>query len=118
VAPLPRPPEAEIPPGREHVAEERDRQAQQATAAYLKERATALAAEGVPTTWEILRSDNPAAAICDRAGRLPDSIVAIASRGHGGASRLTMGSVAMQVAHDSPVPLLVVRSRPQDEAVR
>src|SRR2546427_4528073 len=110
VAPPPAPPDAEIPPGREHDAEERRRETREQVTAYLEKMAASLSFGGVQATWDVIESDRPAHAICQVAGSLPGAVVALATRGNGGLSLLAMGSVALKVAHDSPVPVLVVRA--------
>lgn len=118
VAAPPAPPDAEIPPGREHDAEGRRAQTNRAMAAYLENMVARLAFDGVHATWSVVESDNPARAICQVAGAEPGTVVALATRGNGGLSLLTLGSVAMRVTHDSPVPVLVVRAGvPQDRVV-
>ena len=109
IAPPPAQPDAEVPPGREHDAEERDWEVQAGRIAYLQRVAAGLAGEA-RLNWDIARSDNPAAAICRFAATVPGAVVAIAARATNGLRRLALGSVAMQVAHGSPVPVLVVRS--------
>jgi nucleotide-binding universal stress UspA family protein len=110
VAAPPATPDAEIPPGHECDAEDRRAEANRATAAYLESVAATLAFDGVHATWRIVESNNPARAICQVARAQPGTVVALATRGNGGLSLLTLGSVAMRVAHDSPVPVLVVRA--------
>ena len=117
VAPLPHPPDAEIPPGREHDAEERQREARQRSEAYLEKAAARLSFGRVHATWEVVESDSPAHTICQMAGSLPGAVVALATRGNGGLSLLALGSVAMKVAHDSPVPVLVMRAPEAEEGI-
>ncbi len=117
VAPPPPPPDAEIPPGREHDAEERQHKARQRIEAYLEKVTARLSFGSVQATWEVIESDSPAHAICQVAGSLPGAVVALATRGNGGLSLLALGSVAMKVAHDSPVPVLVVRAPEAREGI-
>jgi len=109
VAPPPTPPEAEIPPGRERSAEERDWEDLANRIAYLEQVAATVPAE-VHVTWDIARHDSPATGICTFASQLPGAIVAIATRGNTGLRRIEEGSVALRVANQSAVPVLVVRS--------
>ena len=117
VAPPPAPPDAEIPPGREHDAEECHHEARQRIEAYLEKVAARLSFGSVRATWEVIESDNPAHTICQVAGSLPGAVVALATRGNGGLGLLALGSVAMKVAHDSPVPVLVVRAPDAQEGI-
>ena len=117
VAPSPAPPDAEIPPGREHDAEERHHEARQRIEAYLEKVAARLSFGSVHATWEVIEGDSPAHTICQVAGSLPGAVVALATRGNGGVSLLALGSVAMKVAHDSPVPVLVVRAPEAQEGI-
>jgi nucleotide-binding universal stress UspA family protein len=117
VAAPPAPPDAEIPPGHEHDAEDRRREATLAMAAYLETVAARLAFDGHDATWRLIESENPARAICQVAGAEAGTVVALATRGNGGLSLLTLGSIAMRVAHDSPVPVLVVRAAAARERV-
>lgn len=110
VTPPPPAADAEIPPGREHDAEERRQHGEETLGAYLSTQAARLSCGDVRATWQVLVSDNPAAAICAAAAEAPGAIVALATRGYDDLRRLTLGSVAMSVAHDSPVPVLVVRA--------
>ena len=108
VAPRPAPPNAELHSEWAKQAEEREWEAQAARIAYLQKVAAGIAAWSV--TWDIIESDSPAAAICQFAGTVPGAVVAIATRGNAGLRRVALGSVAMQVAHQCPVPILAVRS--------
>jgi nucleotide-binding universal stress UspA family protein len=60
---------------------------------------------------EVLHGSDVAALILDYANRLPATLIAMATHGRTGLARVTLGSVAMQVVHRSPCPVLVVRSR-------
>jgi len=108
VAPRPAPPNAELPPEWAQEAEERQWEAQAKRIAYLEKVAAGFAPRSV--TWDILESESPAVAICQFAGTVPGAVVAMATRGNAGLRRVALGSVAMQVAHQCPVPILVVGS--------
>jgi nucleotide-binding universal stress UspA family protein len=56
-----------------------------------------------------LRDDAPAYAIADHARRLPASILALTTRALSGLGRAVLGSVAMDVVHESVCPVLAVR---------
>lgn len=111
VAPRPTPPSAELPPDWAKEAEEREWRAQAARIAYLEKVADSLTT-ATTVTWDVVESDSPAAAICQFASTVPGAVVAIATRGNVGLRRVALGSVALQVTHQCPVPILVVRSHP------
>lgn len=55
------------------------------------------------------RDEFPAAAIAEYADELPASMLALTTRARGGVGLAALGSVAMDVVHRSPTPVLVVR---------
>jgi nucleotide-binding universal stress UspA family protein len=61
--------------------------------------------------WEVLHGRDVPAALVDHARRIAASVIALATRGRSGTTGRILGSVAMRVAHDSPVPVLVARAR-------
>ena len=61
--------------------------------------------------WEVLHGRDVPAALVDHATRVPASTIALATHGRSGTTGRVLGSVAMRVAHDSPVPVLVARAR-------
>lgn len=63
---------------------------------------------GVDAAWEVLHRQAPVEAIVEHARRHA-SLLALATHGRSGLARVAMGSVAMQVVHDAPCPVLVVR---------
>jgi nucleotide-binding universal stress UspA family protein len=77
-------------------------------------------AEGLPddltgVEWDVLHGKNPAAAICEHAAEHDLPIVALATHGHSGLSRLVAGSVSTRVAHDHTGVTLVIRTAdPED----
>jgi nucleotide-binding universal stress UspA family protein len=73
--------------------------------------ASALAQLGAsrPVETVALRDDAPAYAIADHAQRLPASILALTTRALSGLGRAVLGSVAMDVVHESVCPVLAVR---------
>jgi nucleotide-binding universal stress UspA family protein len=75
---------------------------------YLARVARTLPTEG---NWDVVHSDDPAEAIVGLSETWPVGIYALATHGRTGWSRLTMGSVAMHVVHNSPSPVLLVRPR-------
>ncbi len=55
-----------------------------------------------------LHDDFPAAAIADRAAALPATLLAVTTRARTSLGRAVLGSVALDVVHRSPCPVLVV----------
>lgn len=55
-----------------------------------------------------LRDADPAGAIVRSARELPATLLAMTTRARTGLARAALGSVTMQVVHDSPCPVLVV----------
>jgi nucleotide-binding universal stress UspA family protein len=78
-------------------------------ASYVRALARWLAGEGIAPEWEVLHGKDPVGPILSYAADVPGTIVALATHGRTGWSRVAMGSVAMRIAHESPVPLLVLR---------
>jgi|tagenome__1003787_1003787.scaffolds.fasta_scaffold20907136_3 nucleotide-binding universal stress UspA family protein len=58
--------------------------------------------------------EGPAARVLLEAAEDAEMIV-VGSRGHGGFSRLLLGSVSEQVVHHAPCPVLVHRRKPQSD---
>jgi nucleotide-binding universal stress UspA family protein len=56
-----------------------------------------------------VRDDHPAGAIVAYARELPATLLALTTRARHGLGRVALGSVAMDVVHRSPCPVLVVR---------
>jgi nucleotide-binding universal stress UspA family protein len=57
-----------------------------------------------------VRDDHPAGAIVAYARELPATLLALTTRARHGLGRVALGSVAMDVVHRSPCPVLVVRA--------
>jgi nucleotide-binding universal stress UspA family protein len=57
-----------------------------------------------------LNGRDPAARLMDMAARLPAAAIALTTHGRTGLPRLVLGSVAMEVVHRAPCPVLVGRS--------
>ena len=63
-----------------------------------------------PVNWDTLHGAHPAAELVDLAGRLDARCIAVTTHGRSGLSRVALGSVAMEVTHRSPLPVLVHRA--------
>lgn len=63
---------------------------------------------GVDASWEVLHRRAPVEAIVEHARRHA-SLLALATHGRSGLARVVLGSVAMQVVHEAPCPVLLVR---------
>ena len=59
--------------------------------------------------FDVLHSTHPAHELADLADRSPVDLLVMATHGRSGWSRLTLGSVAMNVVHRARCPVLVVR---------
>ncbi len=79
---------------------------------------TPLVSRGQDPRIEVLYGADPGLSVTSFAGRLPASLVALATHGRSGLSRLAMGSVAATVVRQSLCPVLVVRPGANDEAPR
>ncbi len=75
--------------------------------AYLDRCASYLTEEGLTASKEVVLSDNIATAILDCSARRGADLIAIATRGNGGMSRLLFGTVADEITRNSPTSLLV-----------
>jgi nucleotide-binding universal stress UspA family protein len=69
--------------------------------------AKSLADDGNTFGWEVLHDDNPAAGIVAYAREHPNAIVAMSTHARSGLSLLAQGSVANEVVHASPCPVLL-----------
>jgi nucleotide-binding universal stress UspA family protein len=70
----------------------------------------ALESLGCRAESKVLRDPDPAAAIVRFVRELPAAFVVVGTHARQGLARVALGSVAMQVVHRSPCPVLVVRS--------
>jgi nucleotide-binding universal stress UspA family protein len=82
---------------------------------YLTRAASYLAQQGVAVSNDVVLSDEVATAILDYATRTRADLIALATNGSGGISRLVFGAVADEITRKSPVSLLVFH--PQRVAV-
>jgi nucleotide-binding universal stress UspA family protein len=76
---------------------------------YLASVGSRLGAEGVKVKAEVLEADRTAAAITDYARDKGMDAVVIATHGYTGLKKLMLGSVALRVLHESPVPVILIR---------
>lgn len=75
---------------------------------YVRHVAKAHEGAGVELAWDTVRGA-PAASIVGFADSLPAPVIALTSHRHITIGRLTLGSVAEAVIHDSPGPVLICR---------
>jgi nucleotide-binding universal stress UspA family protein len=80
-----------------------------AEAAHVRRVAQDLENQGVRSGWEVLHFRNAAGPLTTYALGLPASLVAMSTHGRTGLDRVTMGSVATRLVHDSACPVLVHR---------
>jgi nucleotide-binding universal stress UspA family protein len=81
--------------------------------AYLSGPASYLTKEAVKVNNEVVLSENVTSAILDYAARIEANLIAIATSGSGGMSRLMFGTVADEVTRKSPTSLLVFHPKPE-----
>ena len=79
--------------------------------AYLERAATYLVERGLTVGKEIVLTEDVATAIMDYSLRARADLIAIATRGIGGISRLVFGTVADEVTRKSPTSVLVFHPR-------
>lgn len=77
---------------------------------YLTPLAAQLRAEGYQAEAAVVQQNDPHEAIIDYALQNGVDIIALVTHGRGGLGRLVFGSVAEQLLHQSPLPLLVIRA--------
>jgi nucleotide-binding universal stress UspA family protein len=70
---------------------------------------------GPDVNYDVLHSQHPADAIVAAAADWPVGMLAMATHGRSGWSRIRMGSVAMQVVHRAPCPVLLLSAAPPDD---
>ena len=83
--------------------------------AYLADAASYLTKQGLTVSKDVVLSDNIATAILDYSIRAGADLIALATNGTGGMSRLVFGTVADEVTRKSPTSLLVFH--PKSSAV-
>ena len=87
-------------------------QRRQDAIAYLNVQAGVLAQHGLESEVRVVVDRNPAAAILELAAADDVDLLAMATHGRGGLSRLVMGSVADEVMRQCRKPILLYRPRP------
>jgi len=76
---------------------------------YLADVEQRLDAEGIKVQTELLENDHPANAISDYAAHNGIDMIILATHGYTGLKKMMLGSVALEVLHDSHVPVLLIR---------
>jgi nucleotide-binding universal stress UspA family protein len=76
---------------------------------YLVDVASQFASEGIHVKTEFLEGNRPADTISDYAQKNGIDLIVIATHGYTGLKKLMLGSVALEVLHDSHVPVLLIR---------
>jgi nucleotide-binding universal stress UspA family protein len=76
---------------------------------YLTQVKDRLADEGIKVKTEVLEADGAAQGITDYAREKGSDLIVIATHGYTGMKRLMLGSVALNVLHDSHIPVLLIR---------
>jgi len=76
---------------------------------YLAGVESRLASESIKVKMESLEGNRPADIISDYAQKNGVDMIVIATHGYTGLKKLMLGSVALEVLHDSHVPVLLIR---------
>lgn len=92
------------------IEQHEDQKRVQAAKTKLDALAAELRTQGLDVEAEVLTGDLPAPALLHHVDEHEVGIVAMATAGRGGISRLVLGSVADKVARGSEVPVLLVRA--------
>jgi nucleotide-binding universal stress UspA family protein len=77
---------------------------------YLAAKAHDLGLASGQVDWDVLHSPHPGRALVGMARRIGASVVAMATHGRTGLARVVLGSIAMEMVHDAPCPVLVARA--------
>ncbi len=77
--------------------------------AYLDDVETRLSAEGVKVKTQSVESTRPAKVISEYVQKMGVDLIIIATHGYTGLEKMMFGSVALEVLHNSRVPVLLVR---------
>ena len=76
---------------------------------YLADVESRLSAEGIKVKTQSLESLRPAKIISDYVQKMGIDLIIIATHGYTGLEKLMFGSVALEVLHNSHVPVLLIR---------
>jgi nucleotide-binding universal stress UspA family protein len=76
---------------------------------YLADVEARLGIEGIRVKTEVVEHDRPATAITDYALKNRIDLIVIATHGYTGLKKLMLGSVALNILHDSHIPVLLIR---------
>ncbi len=76
---------------------------------YLEKTKSKLGSERIPVRADISEGGMPASSIVKYAKDNNVDLIIIASHGHTGINKMMLGSVALEVLHDSHVPVLLIR---------
>jgi len=76
---------------------------------YLADVEARLAALGIKVKTELLEGDRPARMIADYAQENGIDLIMLATHGYTGLKKMMLGSVALEILHDSHVPVLLIR---------
>jgi nucleotide-binding universal stress UspA family protein len=77
---------------------------------YLAAMAHSLGLPAGRVDWDVLYAPQPGRALVGMARRIGASVVAMATHGRAGLARVVLGSIAMEMVHDAPCPVLVARA--------
>lgn len=86
------------------------RSARSASKKYLADVQSRLSADGIPVKTESLEDDRPGAAISDYAQKNGVDLIIMGTHGYTGLKKMMLGSVAIEVLHNSRVPVLLIRA--------
>jgi len=76
---------------------------------YLEAVESRLAVEGIKAETEYLEGDRPAEVITNYAREKGIDLIIIATHGYTGFRKMMFGSVALEILHNSPAPVLLIR---------
>lgn len=82
---------------------------------YLEARAQSLRARGLTVEVRVVMQDNVAAAIAEECVHAECDLIAMATHGRTGWTRVALGSIADKVLRSAPVPLLILK--PMDQSM-
>ena len=105
-----------VPPSVAGIVEEAEREAFARAEAYLGRLVSSYDETGIPTAAAV-RSGTPHEEILDACERAECDLIAMATHGRGGFTRLWLGSVADRVVRHSTVPVLLVPSSGREDSV-